>query len=131
MNPPREADADLDLKIPRASYSPRRSRVARRREKKFNQSRVGRKSDQIYPAFSRTRADLPKPLQLIVVLVPSVSSLREYCIAGAANPLYALDTSSCHKDVRLCSEKAYAVPHRCAFRGKSFGWRGWSGMSAE
>ena len=57
------------------------------------QPRVDRKSDQIYPAFSRTRADLSKPPQPIVVLAPKVDSLREYCIAEGANPLYARDAS--------------------------------------
>ena len=114
----------MDLKIPRASYDPRRSRVARRRGKKFNRPRVVQTSDQIYPAFGCNGADFPKPPQPIVVLVPNVGSLREYCVAEAVNSLCARGGSVAGRQhVRLCSEKDHVVPHQRAFGGR-VGWFG-------
>ena len=124
LDPPREGAVDLDLKIPRASYSPRRCRVARRREKKFNRPRVVQNSDQIHPAFSRTRVDFPKPPQPIVVFAPNVGSRREYCVVEAVNSLCACGASVAGRQhARLCSEKAHVVPHQRAFGGK-VGWFG-------
>ena len=86
LGSPREGAGDVDLKAPRTSYGPRQRRVARRRERKLNLPRLVQKSDQTYPVRSRARADLPKPPQPIVALVPNVGFLREYCVANRVFP---------------------------------------------
>ena len=56
-------------------------------EKKFNQSRVVPKPDQIHPVRRRARADFPKPPRPIVALAPKVGSrLGQYCFVEATKP---------------------------------------------
>ena len=74
--------------LPRTSYSSRRSCVleARRRTRKLDRSWIIQKSHQISPT-SRTRADLPKPPQLVVALVPKVGFVRMHRGAVSAKPV--------------------------------------------
>ena len=45
LDPPRKRAGNVNLQAPRASYGPRRSRVARRGKRKFNRPRVVQKTD--------------------------------------------------------------------------------------
>ena len=112
----------MDRKIPRISYGPGRNRIARRRKRKLNQPWVVQMSDEVYPVLSRTRTDFRQASHRIVVHVPTVGSIREYCVAKATDPLHARDASAAGRpNVRLCSEKAHAVPHQRVIDSKG-GW---------
>ena len=131
LNPPWEGDVDADLKIPRASYGSRRSRVTRRRVKKLNQPRVDRTTDTIHPAFSRTRTDFPKPPLPIVILVLNLGSLREYCVADAANALCARDTNVAgHQKHSLLFRESFCSMAQMKIRRKS-GWFGGIGLGSR
>ena len=72
------------LKTPRTSYSSRRSRVACRRKRKLDRSRVIRRAHPIHPIRGRARADLPKPPQTVVTVVPKVDSVGKHRHSMAA-----------------------------------------------
>ena len=88
LDPPCNRASYVHLQTPRTSHSSRRSRVARRRKRKLDRSRVIQKAHQIYPIRSRARADLPKPPQTIVALVPKVGFVWKHRDAVAAKPFY-------------------------------------------
>ena len=74
------------LQTPRTSYRSSRSHVALRSKRKIDRPLVVQKAHQIYPIRSRARADLPKPPQTVVALVPKVGSVGKHRGAVAANP---------------------------------------------
>ena len=109
-------------------YSSRRSRVARR-SKKLDRSRVILKTHKIYPIRRRARADLPKPPQTVVALVPKVGSVGKNRGAVAAKP-FCCEKRSCNQapgNARRYSEKVPVVPHQFASGGTD-GWFGGAGL---
>ena len=64
-------------------------RVSRRRKRKLDRPRVVQKAHQIYPLRGRARADLPKPAEILIALVPNVGSFGKQRSAVAAKPFGA------------------------------------------
>ena len=82
----------MNLQAPTASYGSRRSRVARRGERKFR-PRVVQKVDQVYLVLGCARADFFKPPLPIVSLVLKVGSLRKHRVVVATEPIGTGNTS--------------------------------------
>ena len=87
LDPPCKRPSKVNLQTPRTSYSSRRSRVARRRTRKLDRSRVVQKSNKIYSIRWRSRADFPEPPQTVHALVPKAGSVWMHGVAVSAKPI--------------------------------------------
>ena len=85
---------------------------------KLDRSRFIQKAHQIYPIRSRARADLLKPPQTVVALVPKVGSVGKHRGAVAAEPFCVTNAVVAgRQDSRRYSEKVPVVQHRFASGG--------------
>ena len=101
LDPPCKCASEMYLQASRTSYSSRRSRVARRRNRKLDRSWVIQKSHQIYHISSRVRADFPKLSQTIVALVSKVGSVGKHIGDVAAKSFCARNAAIARRQETL------------------------------
>ena len=107
LDPPCKRASQVNLKTPRVSYSSRRSRVARRRKRKLDRSRVVRISNLIYPIRWRSHADFPEPPQTVVALAPNVGLVRKHGVVVSAGPICVrhVAIAGCQKSLAVTPRK--------------------------
>ena len=130
LDPPYKRAIQVYLQTPRTSYSSRRSRVARRRKRKLDRSRVVPKSNQIYPIRWCSRADFPEPPQTVVALVPNVDPVGKHGRRSQS----ACDTQP-KPGVRnrspLLRERSRCAALILVRRYRRLVWRCWFGVPAQ